>query len=335
MTPENNSMSKASVIVSFQGNGAYRRAVEEILGDVCNLVYLPDLAAEARGTALANADALIANNVRVELESDEFQELKGLKLIQLLSAGVDHAPFGKLPADVPVAYVPGAYADAMAEHAVAMALAAAKRLFVEDRNMRQGQFNQFTMNRRLSGGTCAIVGFGGAGRATARLLRCLGMKIHAVNRSGKTPEPVEFIGTAADLERVLRPADLIVITLPLTRKTIGLIGEQELAWLKRDGILVNISRGEIIDEGALYKHLSENPEFTACIEAWWIEPVRHGEFRTNYPFLELPNVMAAPHNSATVPGAHLEAVRLGAENVRRVLAGGESGALVTDEERLV
>jgi phosphoglycerate dehydrogenase-like enzyme len=327
-------MSKPMVVVSFQGNGAYRRAVEEILGDVCRVVYLQDLAAEERGTALANADALIANNLRVELRSEEFQKLKRVRLIQLLSAGVDHAPFSKLPADVPVAYVPGAYADAMAEHAVAMALAAAKRLFVEDRNMREGQFNQFTMNRRLSGGTCAILGFGGAGRATAKLLQCLGMKIRAVNRSGKTPEPVEFIGTAADLERVLRPADLIIITLPLTRRTIGAIGERELAWLKKDAILVNISRGEIIDEEALYKHLSDNPAFTACIEAWWIEPVRHGEFRTNYPFFELPNVIAAPHNSATVAGAHLKAVRLGAENVHRVLTGGETGSLVMDEERL-
>lgn len=327
-------MNKATVIVSFQGNGAKRRTVEEVLGDVCNLVYLPDLAAEERETALANADALIANNLRVELRSEEFQKLKKVKLIQLLSAGVDHAPFSRLPAHIPVAYVPGAFAEAMAEHAVAMALAAAKRLFIEDRNMREGQFNQFTVNRQLSGGTCAIVGFGGAGRATARLLQCLGMKIHAVNRTGKTPESVEFIGTTKDLEGAIRPADLIVITLPLTRRTVGLIGERELGWLKKDAILVNISRGEIIDEGAFYKHLSHNPAFTACIEAWWIEPVRHGEFRTNYPFLELPNVIAAPHNSATVPGAHLKAVWLGAENVRRVLAGEKTGSLVMDEERL-
>jgi phosphoglycerate dehydrogenase-like enzyme len=327
-------MSKPTVVVSFKGNGAYRRAVEEILGDVCRVVYLQDLAAEERGTALANADALIANNLRVELRSEEYQKLKSVRLIQLLSAGVDHAPFSRLPAEIPVAYVPGAFAEAMAEHAVAMALAAAKRLFIEDRHMREGQFNQFTVNRQLGGGTCAIIGFGGAGRATARLLRCLGMKIHAVNRSGKTPEPVEFIGTTKDLEKALRPADLIVITLPLTRKTIGLIGERELAWLKKDAILVNISRGEIIDEGAFYTHLSNNPAFTACIEAWWIEPVRHGEFRTNYPFFELPNVIAAPHNSATVAGAHLKAVRLGAENVHRVLTGGETGSLVMDEERL-
>ncbi len=328
-------MSKPTVIVSFEGNGAYRRAVEEILTDACNLVYLADLLGEKRGKALAKADVLIANNLRVELRSEEFQQLERVKLIQLLTAGVDHAPFSRLRADIPVAYVPGAFADAMAEHAVAMALAAAKRLFIEDRNMRKGEFNQFTMNRRLGGGICAIIGFGGAGRATARLLQCLGMKIHAMNRSGKAPEAVEFIGTAVDLEKILRPADLIVVTLPLTRQTIGLIGARELAWMKKDAILVNISRGEIIEEGAFYRHLCTSPAFTACIEAWWIEPVRHGEFRTNYPFLELPNVIAAPHNSATVPGTHLRAVRLGAENVRRVLTGGETGSLVKEEERLL
>ena len=102
-------MKEATVIVSFEGNSAKRRVVEETLGDVCRLIFLPDLTAEERGKALSNADALIANNLRVELRSDEFQQLQRVKVIQLLTAGVDHAPFSSLPADIPVSYVPGAF----------------------------------------------------------------------------------------------------------------------------------------------------------------------------------------------------------------------------------
>jgi phosphoglycerate dehydrogenase-like enzyme len=165
-------------------------------------------------------------------------------------------------------------------------------------------------------------------------MRCLGMEIRAVNQSGSTQEPVAFIGTTAELEEVLRPADVVVVALALTNRTAGLLGARELSWMKETAVLVNISRGEIIDEGALYRHLKAHPDFTACIEAWWIEPVRHGEFRTNYPFFELPNLIAAPHNSASVPRAYLEAFRRGARNVRAALSSGEVRFLVTEDQRL-
>lgn len=327
-------MSRSMVVITFEGDDALRTAVKSVLGDYCDIVYLSDLSAGERAAALESASALVSYNIAGDLRPDELNRPVNAKLIQLLSAGVDHAPFGKLPQNVPVAYNPGAFADAMAEHAVAMTLAAAKRLFVEDRNMRNGEFNQFVQNRLLRGGVCAILGFGCAGRSTARLFRCFDMKIYAINSSGKTDEPIDFIGRTDDLEKVLGEADVIIITLALTRTTEGLLGRRELSWMKKDAILVNISRGEIIDESAFYDHLKANPDFTACIESWWIEPVRHGEFRTNYPFLDLPNVIAAPHNSASVPGSIIEAVRRGAENVRRILTGGEARFMVTEDQRI-
>jgi phosphoglycerate dehydrogenase-like enzyme len=320
-----------TVVISFKAGDALRRAAQEVLSGICSIVYLDDVPSEQRASALESADALLSNNLAKELRPGELGRLANAKLIQLLTAGVDHAPFSKLPPHVPIAYIPGAFAEPMAEHAAAMALAAAKRLFIEDRNMRKGEFNQFVPNRLMKGGVCGILGYGGAGRAAARLFSCIGMKIYAINRSGRTEERVDFIGTIKGLEKVLRAADVVVVTLPLSRSTEGLIGSRELSWMKEDAILVNVSRGEIIDESALYGHLKAHPNFAACIESWWIEPVRHGEFRTNYPFLDLPNVIAAPHNSASVAGWNIKALRRGAENVRRVLSGGTARFTVTEE----
>jgi phosphoglycerate dehydrogenase-like enzyme len=161
-----------------------------------------------------------------------------------------------------------------------MALAAAKRLLVEHQNLSRGQFNQFTPNRVLAGKVCGCFGFGGYGVATARLMRCLGMRIHAINRRGAADEPVDWIGPSDRLHALMAASDVLVISAPLNRATQGVIGER-VSLMKDDAILINLARGEIIDEAALYEHLKAKPQFTACIDAWWIEPVRHGEFRRN------------------------------------------------------
>src|SRR6266699_409029 len=146
--------------------------------------------------------------------------------------GVDFIPLGELPQRVPVATNGGGYAESMAEHALARALAAAKRLILEHENLKLGQFNQFTQNRMLAGGVCGIFGFGGIGTATGRLMHGIGMRLHAINRHGRTDERVDWIGTPERLNELLEVADVLLISAPLTRATYSLIGAAELRRMK-------------------------------------------------------------------------------------------------------
>lgn len=323
------------LVVAFALSEKRRPIVTEALAGAAPVVYLTELADADRAAALRRAGVLLAHNTTKDLRPGEAELLGDARLIQFMSAGVDFIPLGALPPQVPVAGNGGAFAEAMAEHGLAMALAAAKHLIVEQQYLARGEFNQFRRTRMLAGGVCGIFGFGGIGVATARLMRAIGLKVHAINRRGTSDEPVDWVGTLDRLDELLAASDVLVISAPLTRATLGLIGAAELARMKPDGILVNLARGEIIDEKALYDHLVAHPQFTACIDAWWIEPVRHGTFRMDQPFLALPNVVASPHNSAQGSGAHDIGLRRAVENCRRALTGETPRHLVGPDERLM
>src|SRR5207245_9788215 len=157
-----------------------------------------------------------------------------------------------------------------------MTLSAAKRLFIDHHHLAHGAFHQFTSNRMLCGRVCGMCGFGGVGVATARLMRAMGMQIHAINRRGYSAAPTEWIGTPAHLDELLRAADVFVIAAPLSHATVGCIGAREFSLMKEDAILVNLARGESIEECALFAQLQGHPAFTACLAAWWVDPFRHG-----------------------------------------------------------
>lgn len=321
------------LVVSFGIDAGQTSLLLERSG-AAEVLCLAGLDPAARAEALRRATVVLARNTDVELKPEERPLLAPLKLLQYITAGVDYITLSDLPADLPIACNGGAYAEPMAEHAVAMIFAAAKRLLVEHANLAKGVFNQFVPNRMLSGAVCGVLGFGGIGVATARRMRALGLEVHAINRRGRSEEPVDWIGTPDRLDELLRAADVLVVSLPLTRKSEGMIGARELGLMKPDAILVNLARGEIVDENALYAHLQANPGFTACIDAWWIEPVRHGRFAMDRPFLDRPNVIASPHNSASVGGQREMALGAAATNCRRAIAGEPILHLIGPEERL-
>jgi glycerate dehydrogenase len=316
-------VSKPVVVVTFSPPPEMRDALREPLESVADITYLPDLGADDRAAALASAQAVITWFMASELgEPAELEALRSVGLVQLLSAGADRVPFDRLPPGLPVASNAGAYSDRMAEHVLAMALALAKRLPQNHAALARGEFDQQTLNLAIRGSVVGVLGFGGIGQASAELFRALGAQIHAINRSGRTDVPVDAIGTLDDdLDAVLAAADVVVISLPLTRATDGLIGERELSLMKPGAILVNVARAAIVDEDALYDHLCANPSFAAGIDAWWEEPRGDERFKPRRPFLELPNVIGSPHNSAITAGSLADAARRAAANVARHLGG--------------
>ena len=323
------------VLVTYQPPEPIRDVFLAVFAGASELLFLPDLTEASRGDALRSARAVLSYHPIRDLGVEAFNQLENCGLMQCLTAGIDYLPFGDLPDHIAVAYNAGAYAEPMAEHVVAMALSASKRLAEEHRLMKQGEFNQFVPTKKVAGMTCGILGYGETGREVARLMRALGVNIQAINRSGVTDEPVDFIGTLSDIECVLAASDVVVITLALTKVTDRLIRGEQLRAMKPHAILINVARGEIVDEDDLYTHLVANSEFTACLEAWWVEPVRHGRFETAHPFLDLPNVIASPHNSAMTDGALITAAERGAKNVLRFLMGETPRFVAGDDVRMV
>jgi phosphoglycerate dehydrogenase-like enzyme len=310
---------KRVVAVSYPADEEFTRVNSEVLADEAEIVYTYELDDAQRAQTLRRAEAVLALNLADEIPDGAFAESSRLRFVQLLSAGVDTVDFSALPDGLTVASNAGAYSVAMSEHVMAMTLSLAKRLPQRHAALAAGRFDKWQPSLTLHGTICGILGLGGIGTATARLMAAFGARVHAINRSGRSSEYAEFTGTLADLDQVLAVADVLVIALPLTQATRGLIGARELALMKPTAMVVNVARGPLIDQGALYEHLRTHPDFGAGIDTWWDEPTGDAPFRTDYPFFDLPNLIGSPHNSSIVAGAMVSAARLAAENVHRHL----------------
>ncbi|MSP04953.1 MAG: hydroxyacid dehydrogenase [Acetobacteraceae bacterium] len=323
-----------SLLVTFPLDTAAHTILAPIMAGVGEVVCLDDFSPADRPAAIRQTNAILTWNLKV-FSPDELGLLGHARLLQFMTAGVDFVPLSTLPPALPVAANGGAYAEAMAEHALAMAMAAAKRIVRSHGEVARGEFHQHRPNRMLAGSICAILGFGGVGVATALLLHAIGLRIHAINRSPRAHAALDWFGAPDQLDTMLAAADILVIAAPLTKATLGLIGARELSLMKPNATVINLARGEIIDEAALFAHLQTHPDFTACIDAWWVEPVRHGSFRMDHPFTDLANVIASPHNSASVMESRGLALQRAAANCRRALLGETPLHLVRPEDRML
>src|ERR1700719_246073 len=209
-------MGAGPLVVTYPLTGRRRAIVEQELAGAAEALYRVDLPPADRAHALGRAGAVLSHDTSKELRPDEIPLIRNARLLPFTAAGVDWVPTRDLPRGLPVAANKGGGAEPMSEHIVALALAAAKRLFIEHAKLKHGEFNQGSANRMLRGGVCGILGFGNVGVATARLMRAFGMNIHAINRRGASDDPTDWIATHDRLDEMVRIADVLVISRALT-----------------------------------------------------------------------------------------------------------------------
>ena len=311
---------KKNILVTYAPGREEKQIYREILESIANVRYLAGATGSERDELLKSADVIVALSFsQKEIDPAEICHLENVRFIQLIYAGADNIPFSLIPADIILASNVGAFAEPIAEHVLALALALAKNLFSKYRLLCDGRFDRSGYNRKLRGAICGIIGLGGNGRKIAKVMQAVGMKVYGINRSGKTESSVDFIGNTNDMKKVLQAADVVVVTTPLTRETRDLLGKKELDWMKSDAILINVGRGDIINQQALYEHLASHPDFKAGIDTWWSEPESGKDFILEYPFCKLSNFIGSPHNADHVPGSIPRATKLALENVLKFL----------------
>jgi phosphoglycerate dehydrogenase-like enzyme len=217
-----------------------------------------------------------------------------------------------------------------AEFAIALLMAAAKFLIPSDRKLRLGDWHdryEATPTEILAGKTALILGYGAIGRRIAPVCQALGMAVVGVRRH--EPANPEERGVAVysvrHLHELLPQADALLCVLPETPETTGLIGAAELDLLPRHAIVVNVGRGPVIDEAALYHALAQRHIKAAGIDVWYNYP--HGkEARSHtlpsvFPFHELDNVVMSPHRAGWLSAAEEERLAALAELLRFAAAG--------------
>jgi len=298
-----------------------RAAVARKSAGAFESVILEDLPPEKRDDAWATADVVVSMGFPREFPPEFREKARKVRMIQSLVAGVDHFPFERFPPSAIVCSNAGAYSISVAEHAMALLLAAAKDIVARTDEIRRGIFNQTVENKGLADSTALILGFGGIGSEIARRCKAFDMHVVGVARSRPSKGIADAVGTMEDLPQYLPEADAVFLALPLTRATQGLVDRRFLTSMKEDAILVNIARGKLIVEDDLFEHLKARPRFRAALDTWWTYPDTREGRPFHRPFQDLPNIVMTPHVAPFVPGQRGRAMEAAVDNLLRFLRG--------------
>jgi phosphoglycerate dehydrogenase-like enzyme len=255
--------------------------------------------------AAADADILVSNHWR-----SDYPPAPKVRLVQSVATGVDLFDLAALPAGVTVCNAFG-HETAIAEYIVMVMLALHHRLFEisgefrEHASWRTSWVQSGAPHGELRGSTLGIVGYGRVGREVARRAAAFGCRMLAANRSPRAAENgVERVYPLGDLDQMLPQCDTVALCTALGPETTGLIDARRLALMKPSAFLINIARGQVIDEDAIYAALRDRTIGGAALDVWWdypnaAEPNRRG---SRHPFHQLPNVIVTPHNSGWTTG---------------------------------
>lgn len=216
----------------------------------------------------------------------------------------------------------GIHAAPIAETVLSMILHFARGLDIAVRAQRQAQWNHAAYEsvdggvREVAGTTIGIAGYGGIGRAVGLRARALGMRVLATRRTDEPADDVEILRGSDALGELLERSDHVVLTVPSTPATRGMIGAAQLARMRPDAVLVNVARGNIIDEAALIAALRERRLRGAALDVFAAEPLP-----PDSPLWQLDNVLITPHVSATTTHYWEREADLMLDNLQRYLDG--------------
>ena len=246
------------------------------------------------------------------------KRLSRLKWIQSMTAGIDRLPDEIMKSSIHVTNTSGIHGTSIGEVVLEMML-----MFIKDApacfQMKRDREWKRYKQRLLRDQTAGIIGLGMIGREIARLCKAFDMKVIGISKSGgpgrSFPE-VDRVYFREELPELLAASDFVVLALPLTNETRGMIGEKELRGMKPGAYLINVARGAVVDEGALVRALEERWIAGAGLDVFVKEPLPP-ESR----FYELPNVIFSPHISGDMPDYEWRATDIFCENLSRYLAG--------------
>ncbi len=252
-----------------------------------------------------------------------------LRLVQVPGAGLDRIDRTAL---APHAALANAYGHdvAIAEYVIGAMLALARSFCRIDADLRRGRWDSVWSGApvplwsELAGKTLGVLGYGRIGQAVARRALAFDMDVLAIRRDASRPDPhgLAFVRGPDALDEVLGRADHLALTLALTPETRGLIGARELALMKPTAVLINVARGEVVDEDALYEALDRGVIAGAALDVWYRYPAGDAPTHPGHrPFHALPNVLMTPHVSGWTEGMMDARAGVIAENIHRTARG--------------
>jgi phosphoglycerate dehydrogenase-like enzyme len=252
---------------------------------------------------------------------------KALRLFQAPAAGTDAINVSLLPAGAALCNCFG-HEDAIAEYVMAALLMRYVPIANADADLRAQRWTYWAgrphaLRTELGAQTIGLLGYGHIGKAIAARAKAFGMRVHAINRSPVSDPLVDRAFALDALDAFMGSVDIVVVSLPQTPDTTGFVNAKALAAMRPDGLIVNVGRGPVIDEAALYDALAKKRIGGAIIDTWYVYPsasvVECAPSR--FDFAALPNVVMTPHMSGWTSGTVSRRQRTMADNIARLVAG--------------
>lgn len=297
-------------------DGPLGPAVLDLMGD--QIEVLPwSLTAEGRSDPV---DAIYTYG-HPQLNGEILDRLTGLKVISNYGVGVDHINLSDAAArGIPVGNTPGILNGATADMGFALLLAAGRRLTEGDRYAKSPEFTVYDpgymLGREIHGTTLGIIGMGSIGEEVAQRARAFEMTVLYHNRTRKVDEESRLGVRYATFDELLAASDYVMLCVPLTDETRGLIGAAELTKMKSTAILINIARGPVVDTDALVSALQKRAIYAAGLDVTDPEPLPR-----DHPLLQLDNVTIAPHLGSATEQTRRKMAEVSVENLFRGLQG--------------